>query len=558
MGTESDYSFRAWRRDGFRLLLLAGLTCSLFSGTAALLLVAAFVQSDFHEPGLNGRLLIKGVVFLVIALGCLAGLRRSPVDAASLETNETDTNSAQTYIVYGGVLLLFVLLLFPKMDGYPWTAPDELHHLVVAKNLAVHHAYASGHPDTGFEYFDPYDSVGPSVLVPVAVLFNLFGVSVSVARWFEVASLFLLAFGVIRLLSLNGYGRAAPAAAGLLIASFGSVYLSRSLYGEVPALAYLVWGLVAWHRALANSKPSGWSYLAGVFFALAVLAKMFMFIGAFALAAVYLADLVRERRIRWHQVVIPAGTMLVSVGIWWGVVARYTDSGGSMAVYYRHYLMFGFDGFREGLQWFSGQPLFVAAMLIALTGSVSAVSRANWSPPLLVLLMAGVLYGFWWLFFTPGTLPRYLWYTCAVLGVFASLPFTDAVQRLRSSPRTRLVAAVVVTIIAVDAASRLYEQADLVYLNDQAADERGMVAYLEELPADTRIATTYWPAELSMNFMASRVVTVVPDWETGVRDYDVVILNRDYTSIPLLPDNSTTQIGRYVIVSRTVQEGIAE
>lgn len=561
MSTVQKISWKTWGIEGIRLLVTAGLACSLFSGTVAVLLVATLVQADFHEDGLTLRLLIKGGVFLAAALGCLFVLLRLPSPKFDQIDDASEKPSRTPNVLVAGGLLLVVLLLFPNLDGYPWAAPDELHHLVVAKNLAVHHAYASGHPDTEFEYFDPYDSVGVSVLGPIAIMFKVFGESIPVARCFTVASMFLLIWGVLRLLRFNGVGASGAAVTVLVIASFGSVYLSRSLYGEVPALMFLVWGLVFWHKALGVPKPSGWAVLTGVFFAMAVLAKMFMFIGAFALAAVFLSDLVRERRIRWHQVIIPAGVLISLVAAWWIVAGMYTNSGGSMAVYYRHYLMFGFDGFREGISWFTSQPLYVVVMLIALGGSIPVMSKLQWSPPLLVLLITAVLYAFWWVFFTPGTIPRYLWYTCVILGVFAALPFTAAVKRLASrpgTPRQLLLCIGVVGIIVVDAASRLYEQADLVYRHDQAGDERGMALYLEDLPADSRIATTYWPAELSMNFMADRVVTVVADYETGMQDYDVVIMNRDFTPIPdSLPD-ATTRIGRYVIVSQTLQEGIPD
>lgn len=117
-------------------------------------------------------------------------------------------------LIGAGLLAVLVCTLFlPRLDVYPWAAPDEVHHLTVAKNIAVHGAYASGHPDRGLDYFDTYDSVGGPVLLPVAGAFTVFGAGLGVARGVMVL-FFLTSAGGVCVLRGAGHGETWRAAAG--------------------------------------------------------------------------------------------------------------------------------------------------------------------------------------------------------------------------------------------------------------------------------------------------------------------------------------------------------
>ena len=49
---------------------------------------------------------------------------------------------------------------------------------------------------------------------------------------------------------------AAAASVIFMTTSYGSVYLGRSLYGEIPALAYFIIGLILWGRSLGSKAPA--------------------------------------------------------------------------------------------------------------------------------------------------------------------------------------------------------------------------------------------------------------------------------------------------------------
>src|SRR5690606_29512458 len=93
------------------------------------------------------------------------------------------------------------------------------------------------------------------------------------------------------------YGARASALASLFsLAAFGTIYLSRSLYGEVPALAFIVLGLLAWRRGLAEGARA-FLVAAGICFGLAVLTKAFMAVALLAVVGVYVFDRTTHRRI---------------------------------------------------------------------------------------------------------------------------------------------------------------------------------------------------------------------------------------------------------------------
>src|SRR5689334_419348 len=61
------------------------------------------------------------------------------------------------------------------LSAYPLTWFDEGSHLHVPKTLLRHGVYADYSSD-GYRYFGPTLGVGPTVLLPVAAVFRLFGV----------------------------------------------------------------------------------------------------------------------------------------------------------------------------------------------------------------------------------------------------------------------------------------------------------------------------------------------------------------------------------------------
>ena len=170
---------------GFLICLVLAM-CALFTLCGALFLVLYLGGggTGASDPGLLAGVALRALLAALVLGVALAGVwgLRGAAAAPVAQTVDGAAFGAVHAAGLGLVLCLAALVLLPRLAAYPWAAPDEVHHLGVAKNLAVHNAYASGSPEQGFHYFDPYDSVGPAVLAPVAGAFKLFGVSVGGAR----------------------------------------------------------------------------------------------------------------------------------------------------------------------------------------------------------------------------------------------------------------------------------------------------------------------------------------------------------------------------------------
>ena len=243
----------------------------------------------------------------------------------------------------------------------------------------------------------------------------------------------------------------------------------------------------------------------GAFWGLGVLAKSFLILSAFAIVAVWIHDRFTVRRISARGIMCAAVGGIVVLGLWQSVLMYYDDlvtEEISVLYYYRHYLMFGLSSTLTGLGWFSAQPVYSLSLLIVVFYVVPQLFLRIPAPSLRVLLFTAELYLFWWLFFTPATIFRYMWYSCAIVGIFSGPLLVSGFQCLLenvSRKRIQIAYAVVCACILVPCGQRFFTHVDLIYVQDQAADERSLAAYLRELPDDASIATGYWPAILSID-----------------------------------------------------------
>ena len=534
-------------------LLMSGLVCFGFAAAASLAVAAKLWSMGHVEEGLLFRLVVKGLFFGALTTGYCFLVRRFGSSSASGDSGARDVAEAPKWL-FGLVVALLLSVSYPMLSEYPWTAPDELHHLVVARNLAVHSAYASGNPEAGFRYFDFFDSVGPSVLGPVAGAFKVLSPTIPVARVVMATYLFGLALGIFVLVKDLWGARAAAISVGISVLSFGTIYLGRSLYGEVPALMFLVWSMVCWGRSFDSARPAKLLFAAGALWGLGVLAKTFLFLSAFAIIGVWTYDRLTTRRISLRHVIIPALGGIVVLGSWSAVTAyfSYLVVGDVSTLFlYRHYLMFGIPSSTSALEWFLSQPIYSLSLVALLLYGVSRIFTRVSNPAIQVLLMTSQLYCFWWIFFTPGTIFRYMWYSTAILAIFSGPLVLACIRAWRVdgvAVQRRAACALILAVLFLPCAARLAEQLDLIYVQDQAADERHLAEYVKLLPKEALIVSAYWPAGLSMDFMAGRQIDGVEDASQIDDKYDVVIYNTDYNSVD--PDllAQTHRIGRYAIL----------
>lgn len=534
-------SLRCTRSDLIRALATIVLVCAAFTAVGSLILVGytrANPSLDFIDD--PGGLLLRLALFATLACGSAALLGRLRGASSAPVPISSDASPGAT-IALALVLLAVALLLGARTGIYPWAAPDEVHHLIVARNLAEHGAYASGHPDTGFKYFDSFDSVGPVVIGPVALAFKIFGTSLEVARCVMVAffvGLCLATYGFVR--GLFGT-RAAVVAVALLVGTYSSIYLGRTLYGEVPAYFFLLLGLIAWRKALGNEasgrRSMAWGLLAGALVACAVLAKTIIVLVAFSFLGAWIYDRITHRRIGRRQVVFPCigGAVVLAA---WSLFQRWhgadqADSGGVLAIY-QHYLLFGVSSvtgaFKHAIV---PHPMAHLAWFGVMVATIPILFRHRHDPPAMVLYCYAIFMLYWWFFFTPGHLHRYLWNAYAILAIFGAPWLLWAVRYAMNQrlPRARrALAIIVVVMLAWPGLHWTLLQAREIATNDEMAPEYALVEAVKALPHSARIGTDVDRLPGLLNFFGERVIETGSDPVALLANVDVVI-TRDTPSL---------------------------
>jgi len=208
------------------------------------------------------------------------------------------------------------VLAFWRLDQFPLTWFDEGSHLHVPKAL-VHYGVYADYSSEGFRYFGPTTGVGPTVMLPIAGSFTVFGVGLWQAR--VVIALYMLG-GTVALYGLArslGGPRLAWVATALLVASRGAPFVEygRQVLGEVPALFFLICGLGVWFASL--SKPTAVRIaLAGILFGLAMITKQqFLIVLAPTLGFAWLANQLYYRAAPQRAFFAPAA---ISIGLYAG------------------------------------------------------------------------------------------------------------------------------------------------------------------------------------------------------------------------------------------------
>lgn len=536
------------------LALVLALVCSVFACVASL----ALLVLDTKGPFPASKLFFRVVLFAVLAGGTVLLLwscsRRPFALAPAGETKPPIRGWALALVL---PLAFAATLVLPRLGAYPWAAPDEVHHLLVARNLAIEGVYASGHPATELRRFDTYDSVGLPVIGPVAASFRLSGVGTVHAR--VVMAGFFLALCLILYLLLSPLYGPVAAACGLAVmtAGWGSVYLARTLYGEVPAFVFLAVGLWLWRKALHTPKPTVSGVLCGVAFGLAVLTKTILVLCAFPLLGVLVYDRLTFRRICWPHVVLPGVAAACVVGAWWTVqtLGHHDVSGGAettLAVY-RHNLMFGIRSVPVALAAIPQGPLTALALFLGALSVFPRIFVRRYDPALAALFLIAAFFAFWWTFFTPARLPRYVWMSLATAGMFAGILMWnglagagDAGPGKRDNLK-RIVWLVIALVVALPGAIRVGSEYRRVYAWDEMGDDYAAAGYVRALPADVTVGTTWWPLAGTLLFLADRPVDTLEAAPDPVASKTVVFVDQRSQKDMIAGREPSLRLGRYAV-----------
>lgn len=222
-----------------------------------------------------------------------------------------------------GVLLVY-FFVFHNLTRYPEPWFDEGSHLHVPKTLVRFGEYADISSD-GFRYYGPTIGVGPTVMLPIAAMFKVFGVGLLQARL--VMALYLLAavvtfYRLVQHMSNQWVGAIALA---LLVSSRSVLFLEygRQLLGEIPGFFFLVLALHLW---FSKWNENDWKRLSliGLFFGLAMITKyQYLLFLAPTLILSWGLDIFYYKTSSHRNFLIPGIIAAGSFGIWQVITLQY-------------------------------------------------------------------------------------------------------------------------------------------------------------------------------------------------------------------------------------------
>ncbi|MCI0553444.1 MAG: glycosyltransferase family 39 protein [Anaerolineae bacterium] len=222
-----------------------------------------------------------------------------------------------------GVLLVY-FFAFHNLTRFPSPWFDEGSHLHVPKTLVRYGEYADISSE-GFRYYGPTIGVGPTVMLPIAAVFKLFGIGLLQAR-LVMAFYLLAAIYAFYLLTENLAGKAiASIALILMLSSRGVLFLEygRQLLGEVPGFFFLMLGLYLWFSKW-NESESKRLALVGLLLGLAMITKyQYLLFIAPTLIISWALDVFYYKTSSHRNFLVPGIVAAVSFGIWQLIMLLY-------------------------------------------------------------------------------------------------------------------------------------------------------------------------------------------------------------------------------------------
>jgi 4-amino-4-deoxy-L-arabinose transferase-like glycosyltransferase len=291
------------------------------------------------------------------------------------------TNRLRSLAVLIGVIA--VVLLFTNLSTYPQPWIDEGYLTATARTIATQGYYTPLAPSNVPE-FDPTISTGPTLIIPVAIAFKLFGVGLIQAR-VVAAVAGLLTLAVIAVLARRIVGNQAAfimvvlTLAGTPDRFMSFVPMSRHMLGEVTAIGLCLYGIWLWIRACDLGKQHWWQFvIAGCSLGLAVITKPQLLM---AIPPAFVLIILLERI--WYQIASWRAWIWTGCGITVIVVGWVTIQGSII-------------GFEQLIGYYLKEQASMAAQV--MNDSSQYIRRALgtlWRAGFLLWGVPGVIYAGW-------------------------------------------------------------------------------------------------------------------------------------------------------------------
>jgi hypothetical protein len=208
------------------------------------------------------------------------------------------------YLTAAVVLGIAAFLFLMRLQWYPALWYDDGSQMHVSKNYALHGVYAD-YSSEGNRFSGPVISLGPTVILPIAWSFNIFGVNVFAAR------LVMAAYGMLAVAALFALGsrfmnyRSAFLVVILcvLFSGLNVIHYARSALGELVGMLFIFSALLLWLRWPKSIQSL---IVVGLLFGLGCITKpQYAPVILPSLLLCWFADLLWYRRRGWRYFVIP-------------------------------------------------------------------------------------------------------------------------------------------------------------------------------------------------------------------------------------------------------------
>ena len=213
------------------------------------------------------------------------------------------------------------LLAILNLRNNPRSWMDEGSTLLLARTLAENGIYAIRNSD-GYLTFGAVQSVGPTVILPIALSFKIFGVGLVQGRLVMAFYLIMTVFVFYKLASkLFNSSTAFFSSITLLSSKAASLlHYGRQALGEVPALGLFLCGCWIWSNSVAAKKGLRFkdAVFVGLLFGLAIITKsQYLIFCIAALGAIAILDILYFRQGYFKWVLLVSLTVLLSILLWW-------------------------------------------------------------------------------------------------------------------------------------------------------------------------------------------------------------------------------------------------
>lgn len=425
-----------------------------------------------------------------------------------------DAARLRLWIIYALALTFIAFIFLYRLDANPAPWHDEATFMKVARNYAENGVYANFSSE-GDRYTGPVLSLGPTVILPIAAVYELFGVSIIGARLVIVAYAALTLIMLYQVSRLLLDARAALLVVALAVLSRGNSMpmLWRNVMGEGPALFFLLTGLWLWLRPGERTPLT--LLLVGACMGLASITKtQYAFFVLPALLLAWIMEMLWYRVRGWKFFVVP-GVVAGLVFFAWtaytyflvGADARdvSADLETISAARGNGYFLLDPDLIGANLNTITSADVYVGLLIPALLVALLLSTRRNragqnWS---IVVLVVALSMGFY--VFSIGWMkvafPAFFLGAILVVRLLHALTNGFDLRPLRDALRGSLAVPAVVTLLVAGLGLRLvlmpFADMTLEVIQDGSADYKRMADYIEaNIPRDALIET--WEEELAI------------------------------------------------------------